>query len=170
MKKVKPYFIAEIENGDLTIKNSEKFHKYLKTLENKNGITKVKISVEKYRSVRSINQNNYYWGVIMPILGEWAGIDEYEYVTELHIPLKRMFLGREQTKVPINRRLFGKVFTTKQEVVLDEIRSTAKLKTDEFADYIDKIRRWAIQEHGVDIPEPNSIDYDEENYIPPFAK
>lgn len=170
MKKIKPYFLAEVKDGNMTIVKSDQFHKYVETLENKEGITKLKITVEKYRSNRSVNQNNYYWGVVIPILGDWAGVDQYEYVEQVHIPLKRMFLGRVKREIPLNDSLFGKVFKSQRTAILDEIQSTAKLNTAEFAEYIDKVRRWAKIEHNVEIPEPNKIDFDDEHFIPPFAK
>jgi hypothetical protein len=39
------------------------------------------------------------------------------------------------------------------------IQSTAKLKTQEFEDYISRIKIWAVQFHGVVLPDPNSVDF-----------
>lgn len=39
------------------------------------------------------------------------------------------------------------------------VESTARMKTDEFQEYIGKIVRWAAQEFGLHIPDPESVDY-----------
>jgi hypothetical protein len=39
------------------------------------------------------------------------------------------------------------------------IQSTAKLKTQEFEDYISRIKIWASEFHGVYLPDPGSVDY-----------
>ena len=40
-----------------------------------------------------------------------------------------------------------------------KVVSTARMETAQFWEYIEKIRRWAIQFHGVNIPDPGSVDY-----------
>lgn len=39
------------------------------------------------------------------------------------------------------------------------IQSTAKLKTGEFEEYLESIRRWAAQFLELPIPDPNQVDY-----------
>lgn len=39
------------------------------------------------------------------------------------------------------------------------VKTIAKMPNKELWEFIDQIRRWAAQFHGVKIPEPNEIDY-----------
>ena len=39
------------------------------------------------------------------------------------------------------------------------VESTARMKTEKFQEYIEKIKRWAAQEFGLYIPDPESVDY-----------
>lgn len=40
-----------------------------------------------------------------------------------------------------------------------KVDSTAKLKTEEFQEYIKKVVRWAAQDLNVNIPDPNNVEY-----------
>ncbi len=107
---------------------------YLKTLTDKN----VEVIVRKQRAQRSNNQNNYYFGVVCKILGDYFGYTE----DEMHEALKIHFLTKGACDIPT-------------------VGSTAKMNTAEFEDYLTKIKRWAASEYGVIIPDPNEIDVPE---------
>lgn len=84
----------------------------------------------KYKWVtteRSNPQLRYYFGVVLDMISEELG---YE-LEECHFLMVGMFLkpmGKETTK---------------------------GLTTQDFCNYLDKIRRWAIIKHQINIPEPN---------------
>ncbi len=40
-----------------------------------------------------------------------------------------------------------------------EVKSTAKLNTAEFKEYLERVRRFAAQKFGVNIPDPGMIDF-----------
>ena len=128
--KVIPEFWGEVKNGQLFFENRERFDKYL------GGLTgKVKVVVRKWRKNRSLNQNSYYWGVVIKILAEELGYTD----EQCHNALKWEFLRVEGKRIPT-------------------IKSTALLTTLEFMDFIDKIQIWAAQELNINIPSPNEID------------
>lgn len=98
------------------------------------------LEVLRSKKVRSLNQNKYYWGVVIKILSQHTGYTS----DETHQELARMFLSYES-----NSKRF--------------VRSTAKLNTFDFEQYMDKCRKWAQEEMNVLIPLPNEVT--EEVYI-----
>lgn len=105
-------------------------------LQNRNGrAVAVKFSVPTLN--RSLSQNKYYWGVLLTLLAEHTG-----HTTEdLHLVMKDMFLPRK----------FLKLGT--KEVCLN--KTTTDLTTTEFQTYLEQIRAWAVQELGLQVPDPN---------------
>ena len=92
-----------------------------------------KIDIQTIRHTRSLNQNKYYWGVIIKMLG-----DEFGYIAEeMHDALRMRFLQVHTNKLPT-------------------IKSTTELSTKEMEEYLSKIRQWASEE-GIFLPLPNEI-------------
>jgi hypothetical protein len=112
--------------------DSLKLKKYLTPL---NGQT-VEVIIRKPKTKRSDLQNNYYWGVVLEILSKELGYDQ----DELHEILKYKFLKIEST------------------LGMEYIRSTTKLTTGEFEEYLEKIKRWAAEFLGINIPNPNEAE------------
>ncbi len=126
-----PVFHGKIEGSIVIWDTPEKVREYLKGLEGK----RIDVTVKRERSQRSINQNNYYFGVVCKVLGDYFG---YE-VDEMHEALKLKFLQVGPCDVPT-------------------IKSTTKLNTTEFEDYLERIRRWAATEYSVVVPLPNEAE------------
>ncbi len=40
-----------------------------------------------------------------------------------------------------------------------KVKSTAALKTKEFLEYLEQVKRWAAAFHGVNIPDPSEVDF-----------
>lgn len=95
------------------------------------------INIEKAKQIRSLQQNKYYWGVVVKILSQHTGYTS----DETHQELARMFLKYENN---------GKLF----------VRSTTKLNTAEFEKFTEECRQWAASEMSVHIPLPNEITED----------
>lgn len=124
-----PVFRAQIKTGIIIFDRPKEAYGYLQTLEGKY----VEVVVRKERSERSNNQNNYYWGVVLQLLSDHTG-----YTTdEMHEICKHQFLI-----------VHGK---------FDYVKSTTKLNTVEFEEYLDKIKNWAAV-LGVNIPNPNECE------------
>jgi len=104
---------------------------------------KVKVVVGEYKKRRSMAQNSYYWGVVIPRLLGLFNVNGNEMDDEeMHIYVKEHIL-----------KLKKKVFSPEGE--FQSIPgSTKKLTTDEFEEAMEKIRVWA-SEHGLIIPLPN---------------
>ena len=95
----------------------------------------------KELKLRSVSENKYYWGVVLDILSDELGHTK----TEMHEILKTKFL-RDIAYIKKKNGEHLKVETSK---------STTDLKTNEFEDYLSKIRNFASAELGIWIPEPN---------------
>lgn len=128
---ITPIFRGKVENGKLILDSRERMEKYVSGLKGQ-----VLVIIKKAKKIRSNKQNKYYWGVIIKTLGEFTGYEP----EEMHNALKWKFLKIE------NNNLLS-------------VRSTAKLSTLEFMNYIEQIIRFAA-ELGVVIPDPESVDYE----------
>lgn len=99
--------------------------------------THVFITIEKItkRKLRSVEQNKYYWGIVIKILSEEIGYSK----DEMHEALKRKFLVYENVQG------------------LPTQLSTTQLSTIEFEAYLEQIRRWASMDMGIIIPDPEQV-------------
>lgn len=98
------------------------------------------IEIQKSKRIRSLRQNKYYWGVLVKGLSMHTGYTS----DETHQELAKMFLGYDNN---------GKRF----------VRSTTKLNTFDFEQYLTKCRVWALDNMNIEIPLPNAVT--EEIYI-----
>lgn len=94
------------------------------------------LQIKKESKGRSLNQNSYYWGVVIDILSKETGF----YPDEMHDVLKRKFN-------PKNKELAGESITVGG--------TTKKFTTIEMESYLEQIRSWAITELNIYIPLPN---------------
>jgi hypothetical protein len=95
-------------------------------------------------SLRTSDQNRYYWGIVVNIVFKGlkdAGHNAVRDESDTHAVLKSLFL-----KVQFPG--FG-------GELMEYVKSTTELSTIEFADYLMKIFIWAHEYLGVTIPKPN---------------
>jgi len=141
MKQPTPIFEGDILDGKVEFNQATKeaMARWIKTF--KNG-THVECTIRKHRSKRSNEQNRYYWGVVISILSDHFGYDP----EEMHEEMKLMF-NPIRSKIDPARTIGG---------------STTKLSTVEFfsdeQSYVERICRWAAEQHGVYIPPPDSAE------------
>ena len=141
MKRAVPIFEGDIVDGKLKFQPGirEAIARWIKTF--KAG-THVDCTIKKHSSKRSNEQNRYYWGVVISILSDHFGYDP----EEMHEEMKLMF-NPIQSRIDPTRRIGG---------------STTKLSTVEFfsdeQSYVERICRWAAEQHGVYIPPPDSAE------------
>jgi len=101
------------------------------------------ITIELRKRIRSNSQNAYYWGVVIETL--FNGFKEFGYSKdEIHEILKTKFNGVKEVNIGSETFLIP--------------RTTTKMSTKEFTDYIESIQKWAA-ELNIDIPSPNEINY-----------
>jgi len=125
-------FFGEVIKGILKLKDQKGFLDYIKTFEGK----KVEILITKFKKSRSVQQNRYYWGVVIPILCDFTGYEK----EEMHEAIKLKFLYEERVVKGLK---------------IPTVRSTTDLSTIELMDLMRRIYRWAALELSVNIPDPD---------------
>lgn len=124
-------FSGTVKAGEVILNNPTRYLQEVRKLEGK----QIEAIIRVYKSSRSNNQNNYYWGVVLPVLGGYFGYT----ADEMHDALKYKFLRRGAAD-------------------LETVTSTTKLNTAQFEEYLENVRRWAVTEYGVSVPLPNEIE------------
>lgn len=94
------------------------------------------------RAARSDLQNRWYWGVIVELLSEHTGYTP----DEIHEVCKAKFLPKRLAVSDGNGEIKG-------EFVIGG--TTTRLNKHEFGEYCEAIRRWAADDLGVVIPDPD---------------
>lgn len=126
-------FKAEVdENGKLSkIHQKSLFNETLSHYAGKS----IRIKIAKWTKPRSLPQNRYYFGVLIPQVIDALvenGIDRYDLNTEVvHDMLKLKFLKKD--------------LISEHGEVIEIVQNTSKLTTEEFSLYIDQIVRWCAE-------------------------
>lgn len=126
-----PIFVGTIQSGKISLDDRSQFVNYLNSLDGK----RVQLTVEKVKHNRSLNQNSYYWGVVLKLIAGYTGAEP----EEVHDALKMQFS---------QKRFVGNLVAP---------ASTKRMDTIQFTDYIEKVRRWAAEELSVSIPDPQEV-------------
>lgn len=132
-----------IRNGKLHIANRAQFDETVRAL---GDGWQVEIEITRLRATRSGQANRYYWGVVIKALHDLTGYTD----AELHDLMKAKFLPKELAFTDGN----GDVV---EAFVLGG--STRGLNTQEFSEYVNRIRDWAADKLGLYIPEANEAGY-----------
>lgn len=102
----------------------------------------IEIELWKVKFARSIQQNRFYFGVVVKPLAEYIGI---ESIDTMHETLKALHLT-QRIRVAYDRRRKMTINTT-----------TTELDTMQFEEYLEKIRIWAKKFLNFRIPYPNEV-------------
>lgn len=93
---------------------------------------RVKISVEEHQDDRSVQQNRFYWGVVLAEISEQGRVIGQRYAAEAwHELFKRQFLGYEIKRAIVAGR--------KRKLVTRTLRSTTGLKVKPMSDYLEQV-------------------------------
>jgi|TARA_B100000035_G_C20945138_1_gene529366 hypothetical protein len=126
--------LATVLNQTLKFNNETIFKSDLVAREGK----LVVISIDNYKTKRSLDLNKYYWGVVVRLLSDFTGFDK----DDMHEVLKRKFLF---AKKKIN------------DEWVEYTLSTTKLSNTDMVEFIENVKRWAAEHLDVYIPDPNEI-------------
>ena len=141
---MKIQYFASVKEGKLIIQNRKAFNLDIEALEGKQLV----LTIEKKRRSRSLPQNRYYWGAVVPIVRQglidagW-GREDVGTLEQVHEMLKHKFCKVTEIVNPDTGEILAMPPTTKQ------------LTTTDMMDYLDDIQRWASEFLGVVIPGPN---------------
>jgi len=115
--------------------DKEMLIKHLRTL--RNNYT---VEVKPLKNIRTMNQNRYYWKCIVQELAKEIGYN----TDEMHEALKIKF-SSEWSQIEYKDKI----------IPIHNTKSTTVMNTQEFEDYCDKIRIWAIVDLGIRLKAPN---------------
>lgn len=127
------------ESGKLHINNRAQFDKDILMFLGKD----ITITVEKKKRKRSLSQNAYLHGVVIPMCREGLLAVGYKYsIEETKTDLKRMFAIYDK----VNKKTGG---------IREYIKDTSAMTTSEMMDFIASIQQWAAEYLSIKIPDPN---------------
>lgn len=139
-------FFTQVVNGRMGERARAGMLDLFKKLEGK----KIKIRVTRVQKKRSLQQNAYYWGVVLPlVLQMFQDAGNETNAEEVHEYLKKYVWG------------WTRNLHTPDGVVDIIANSSAQLSTVEWEEMMLKTRAWAGR-FGYVIPEPNEGAFDEE--------
>lgn len=101
--------------------------------------TSVRIEYKPVKSKRSINQNDYYWGVVIPTIANYIG----DFNKDTHETLLDIFAPKKEHA----NKITG-------EITFKNIRSS-EMTTAEFTEYLEKIFIFTETELNLNIPRPS---------------
>lgn len=116
----------------------------LKEFFNKMKDGKHLLIVKDYRK-RSLPQNAYYWGVMVPLIRRGlydSGYDEVQTDEDAHEVIKHVHLKK-------------RIVSKETGDVIDIAGSTAKLTIPEFNEFIERVCKWSAEWLNTYIPSPN---------------
>jgi len=130
---------GRVINGTLELTNKTEFKTDIANFEGK----EVVITIEKKSKKRSLKQNRYYWGVVVPLVK--AGMIEVGY---------RMTTETTHEYLLANFNIIELVNEHSGEI-LKSIGRTTEMSTIEITTYFEKIAEWSLEYLNVIIPIPN---------------
>lgn len=122
------------------------------------------VTIEEYKDNRSLSQNRLYWLWIKELCNEY-GWDRKDIILHMKehflIPLLLEFdkETRETASALKELRLHKRLkdqYEILRKVFIRE-SSTTKLNTKQFKEYLDRIDKWALSEHGCRLPVPDDL-------------
>ena len=139
MNNIRITYQGKVESGKLHIYRSKDFVKEIQVFDGK----KVEITVRKKRTHRSLMQNAYYWGVIVPLVQQ--GLNDVGYK-----------VGKDQTHEYL-KGTFHIVELVNEETgeILKSVGTTTNMTTTEMMEYFEEIKQWATEYLNIYIPDPN---------------
>jgi hypothetical protein len=136
-----PVFNCRVKGGNLDILPYEKvrIQRFVQAMPEG---TRLELILRKYKRLVTNDQRGYYWGVVVPILAEYFGHDNKQ---DMHEDLK-IYFNPAQSRINPEDIVGG---------------STTKLSSENFYgaenSYVKRIVRWAAQEYGINIPDPDEV-------------
>ena len=132
-------YYANVEDGRLKVIRKQELIEALKNFEGK----QVEVTIQRKRKRRSLMQNSYYWGVVVPVVQVGLmGIGYRVDKEQVHDYLKSQFAKSE-----VANEETGEIMVIQG--------STSRMTTSKMMDYFSEITQWAAEYLGVQIPEPN---------------
>jgi len=132
-----PKLLGEVKAEDLFLDRNWETLESLKDLEGK----RVEVTLKEWKNTRSNRANRYYWGVVIPsVFKAFADVgiklvnhEQAHEAMRIKFLMEEIQVGEESFRVP---------------------KSTSRMKTDEFANYIFVIVDYLREYYNFVVPEP----------------
>lgn len=134
-----PMVFGKVENGKLIADDPALLQAAFRCHEGK----RVEFQVKRFRKARSLDQNAYYWKVVVHLVKDAIGEDDDEAAHEVlkfECNSEMRTIGKGEDRREYRHPL-----------------STALLSTVEFEAYTERCRKFAAQFFGIYIPLPNEV-------------
>ena len=128
-------FVGTVEGGKVRLDHVPRWKAAMSVFEGQ----RVEITIQRYRENRSLKANAYLWGVVYKAIAEWSGHE----VDEIHDAMKVLHLAPKDVTMPTGE-------------LVKALGSTRTLNTEQFAEYVSKVKLWA-GEQGLHVPEPDEV-------------
>jgi len=132
-----PKILADIKGNKLYLDQDYESYEALKELEGK----RVEVTIKEYKNTRSNRANRYYWGVVIPSV--------FKAFAEMGIKLVNQEQAHEMMRIKF---LMEEVQIGEESFRVP--KSTTKMKTDEFANYIFVIVEYLRDYYSYVVPQP----------------
>lgn len=139
MKKIS--IISSVENGNLK-RNRKLIKQAVASFEGKT----IKVTIEKNKKTRSIQQNAYYWGVVLPIVqqGLYDATGETRDLNSIHYKILLPLFAPDR-----------EIINKETGEVINEKMTSSEMSTTDFMEYKQDIQKWSAEFLNVQIPDPN---------------
>ena len=103
----------------------------------------IELTIQRKRKRRSLMQNAYYYGVVLPIVQKGLTDAGYKVSKEsTHEFLKATFFKQE-------------LVNDQTGEILQTVGSTSQMTTVQMMEYFEDITQWAVEFLNIQIPQPN---------------
>lgn len=109
--------------------------------------TQIEVRIRRHKATRSERANRYLWGVVYALMAK----DQEMTPEEMHDAMCERFLPDETKRIAFFNRMTGETL----DVEIDARRSS-KLKGDEFFDFVERVRLFALEFLNVQTPDPDA--------------
>lgn len=138
-------YLCCVRNGRIPESISIAIRDIIRRMEGK----QLSIRVREFRPTRSNKQNAYYWGVVVKMVQEMMNAEGNDLIQdEVH----------ELLKQEVAASMFVKRVLMPDGKFSTVVRSSSKLTTVEWENYMETVRAWAAR-HQLMIPLPNESEY-----------
>lgn len=147
---VKLTYTGKVENGKITLPSARFKTEVVQAFEGR----QIQVTVERKRKRRSPEQNKYYWGIVINILAH----SFKELNPQLILTPKDVHEWAKERFLPMITDL--EIFELDTPEGKKEMRrTTTRLTTSQFMDYITLIQEWSA-EYSIYIPDPNEWEFE----------
>lgn len=137
-----------LTDGRVTWTTPISFTNELKALGN--GHVSVTVKLETAAAIRSAKANAYYWSCVLTPMSEDSSSGDAS-AEDIHDAMCERFLPNETKRVAFFNRMTGEELT----IETDDGRRSSKLKGDDFYQFVEKVRKFALEFMGLTTQDPD---------------